>query len=227
MLVTTYLVNLLCAVVECKGRMQPPEAYIAEYTPSPPERRSLDTFNITNNRYVTIDSNRFVEDEYNSRMKRLFPPNDPQNGNNNPTLRLSSVDLGPNTLRSSMQSFVDAIPNFFESVSRVVQSGNNLDSINQRSYNTDRRMGRRLDNGVHRNAYGDPLPVVFLKNGGGVEGYYMGTLNGRKIAAYEGIKYGIAPIDNLRFKVNPRIIFMAFKNFKSRYIKISKTVNAF
>ena len=86
-------------------------------------------------------------------------------------------------------------------MSRVMQNGNGLQFPVGR-FRTGRRIGGNEDEEIlGRNSYGDVLPVVYLNHGGGVMGYYMGTMNGRKISAYEGIPYAEQPIGNRRFKV--------------------------
>ena len=47
----------------------------------------------------------------------------------------------------------------------------------------------------------NPYPVVVTKNGG-LQGYSMGTVQGNRIYAFEGIRYGLAPIGQLRFRVS-------------------------
>ncbi|CAL8094847.1 unnamed protein product [Orchesella dallaii] len=194
MIVTTYLVNLLCAVVECRGTMPPPEAYIAEYVSQIgiQPTRSIDPLNITENIFLNPNS---VNDQ-SSRRKRLFPILNP-----NENITLNPIQKGRQTLTSRLQStmsdLVNVIPNFVSSVSRVMQNGNARESSG-----LGFRFGRSGgdNNSVGVNAYGDKHPLVILKHGGGVEGYYMGTMNGRKLAAYEGIPFAEPPTSNRRFK---------------------------
>lgn len=181
MLVSTYLVNLLCAVVECRGSMSPPEAYIAEYsTPSSIQiiGESLDPFNFTES--PTFSNNYIERQQY--RRKRLFPflpSNTSAIITSSPGLQR---DSGPRQLQSALKNFMNSIPNFFNSVSRVMQNGGNAVENSGITFRSGRKIGDNYNG--RRNSYGDVLPVVYLTHGGGVEGFYMGTMNGRKIAAY-------------------------------------------
>ncbi|ODN01293.1 Esterase E4 [Orchesella cincta] len=192
MLVTTYLVNLLCAVVECRGTMPLPEAYIAEYaSPSFAQQRSIDPLNFTENIFLSHNS---VNNDQSSRRKRLFSVLENNITNEPPQNGIRSFS---SRLHSTMSDLVNVIPNFVHSVSRVMQNGNAREGSA-----LGFRFGRSGadNNTVGVNAYGDRHPVVILKHGGGVEGYFMGTMNGRKLAAYEGIPYAEPPVKNRRFK---------------------------
>lgn len=208
MLVTTYLVNLLCAVVECRGRMPPPEAYIAEYTPTPfppiATRRSSEPLNT---RFVTLgDNNNNYNHDLTTRIKRLFPNTNPQSINS----VVNNFTSVTTRIKSRVNGFANAIPEFFNSVNRIMNRGDSNGDRNQAALNYRQgRQGRKIESGVGRNAYGDQLPVVLLRNGGGIEGYYMGTMNGRKISAYEGVPYAEPPTGNRRFQVSKIPICLA------------------
>ena len=52
-----------------------------------------------------------------------------------------------------------------------------------------------------RNVLLNEHPIVYIKSGGGLQGYSMGTMNGHRIHAFEGIQYGMPPVGQLRFRV--------------------------
>ncbi|CAL8073913.1 unnamed protein product [Orchesella dallaii] len=196
----TYMLNLLCAVVPCQAAMKPPEAFIANLPADLQSRDSSvpDSINILDPVLAQLNISNDITVQRTKRKNGtdiLSTTTSPE-----PLNSYQSQQQYPN-LRNPFKTLMDAVSKGVEHGSRYTHNfGNkfvpfpesNRVSSNSGNAKRDVKDGSSVDGGLKET-------MVYLRNGDAVEGYYMGTMKGKRFLAYQGLPYAEAPIQNLRF----------------------------
>jgi len=116
----------------------------------------------------------------------------------NPEPSIYSRDVGQRSERVRPPQLNNIFPRLFSAVPAIpALLGSFMRNINANSP-SNTRTGRQLSGS--RNSRNTRPPIVYTQYGG-IEGYYMGTMKGRKILAFEGIPFAEPPVGKYRFKV--------------------------
>ncbi|ODN02961.1 Esterase SG1 [Orchesella cincta] len=193
MIVGTYMLNLLCAIVPCQATMKPPEAHIANFADSnlqPKNSSVLESINILDPVLASNDielqrtkrQNETTTDRYSTTSPRPATPQQPFPNLRNPFRTLiNAVSKGVEAGSGFTHNFGNRLVPFPES-NRVGDGGNAKRDVKDQ-------------NGIDAKE-----TLVYLRNGDAIEGNYMGTMKGRRFMAFQGIPYAEPPVGALRFR---------------------------
>lgn len=189
-----YVFNLLCSIVPCQASMRPPEAHIARnYQSSANNNLSASTIDLAlnnsldpvtgdfSNDVLTIVRPKRVENETESVIGSSTPP---------PSTKLAAQGIRryPNLL-NPVRTLIEAVRKGVQQSGGLTHNfGNPLVPF------PDPLPGNiKRDVQAHnkQNEVQGKETMVYLRNGDAVEGYFMGTMKGRRILAFQGIWYSI------------------------------------
>lgn len=210
----TYVLNLLCAIVPCHATMQPPEAHIAPIPVTTTELPELSL--ISNNSLVDPVDSTAVSFYSLQRSKRLHNNSISQDDNPAPspppperitTWRPPRVTQTTRRSGHPFPNLVNPLRTMANAFQKGIQQAGGLTHNFGNQYvpfpespkiggNTKRNV---RDHNSARKQFNETM--VYLRNGDAVEGFYMGTMKGRRIIAFQGIPYAEPPVNNLRFRV--------------------------
>lgn len=207
----TYFLNLLCALVPCQATMKPPEAHIADNNTLLESITPLYSQSLLNNSLDPISNDLSIAE-----VGSLNRPKRIKNGTS--TTEASTTTLYPPrryaNLVNPVKTLMDAIRKGVEQSGGLTHNfGNPLVPFPDASPGNIKREIQPHKQGQMKDT------MVYLRNGDAVEGYYMGTMKGKRIMAFQGIPYAEPPVGNLRFRVSEKSL-----NCQHELMNIQKTL---
>lgn len=125
-----------------------------------------------------------------------------------PVARRSRTDQLSGGSPGQSRGLNSVLPNIFSAVPVIPVLFNNLNGLVRSMTNTiESSVGGRGGDGIGDRSgrsgagFEPPLPIVSTQYGD-LEGYFMGTMKGRRISAFEGVPFAEPPIGKYRFRVS-------------------------